>query len=547
MAIPSYFRRIFTEFLESSAGQALIQAAAGSSLWTTEDGDEVDILASDAGAGVESLEVVGGNVDIDLSQFPPDTDDVGYAIGDGATASAPGSMAFGGGATYGGTTSPGASASGLGAQAFGLASTASGDSAQAGPQGEASGNFSRAGPGATAFASNADAGPGATASEDNARAGPNATASGDTADAGPRGLASGDQSWAGPDATASAIAAWAGPRGDADGIESLALQNGTANAGISIAGQNATTDAAFSIAGPGPSPNPTTVNSGADGSIALMPGATVESDASNALAIGENALASADGARALGNESTASALRAVAGPDATASAVEAWAGPDATASALRAWAGPDATASADQSWAGPLSTVDSKGGFAGPSEVSGQIANITEVNAGAEGSVAFMGGATIEGDADHSFVAAQNGTITSGISNAYLFGSSGTLSTADTARFDGLTVETTEDINQSDGDGSLIHSRATKSADFSTGDAGYYSVDTSGGAVTATIATADAVDGKELNFKRNGVNTVTVDTEGTATIDGGTEYELTSDDDSLTAVYNPDNDDWEVY
>jgi hypothetical protein len=96
-------------------------------------------------------------------------------------------------------------------------------------------------------------------------------------------------------------------------------------------------------------------------------------------------------------------------------------------------------------------------------------------------------------------------------------------------------------------DTSLQHDRQDVSTNITTDGSGYYSVDTSGGAVTVTLATADATDGKEINIKRNGANDMTINTEGTQTIDGSSSITLSVDDEAATVVYNGTNSDWEVF
>lgn len=96
-------------------------------------------------------------------------------------------------------------------------------------------------------------------------------------------------------------------------------------------------------------------------------------------------------------------------------------------------------------------------------------------------------------------------------------------------------------------DTTLVHDRQDVSTDILTDGGGYYSVDSSGGARTLTLATADSVDGKEVNIKRNGANTVTVDTEGSDTIDDASSVDLNNDNDSVTLVYNSTSGDWETY
>jgi hypothetical protein len=95
--------------------------------------------------------------------------------------------------------------------------------------------------------------------------------------------------------------------------------------------------------------------------------------------------------------------------------------------------------------------------------------------------------------------------------------------------------------------GSLVHNRLDISSSQTTDGHGYYSVDSSGGAVTLTIASADAINGRELNVKRRGANTVTIDTEGSETIDGSSSYTLDVDNESVTLVYNSNFTEWETY
>jgi len=75
----------------------------------------------------------------------------------------------------------------------------------------------------------------------------------------------------------------------------------------------------------------------------------------------------------------------------------------------------------------------------------------------------------------------------------------------------------------------------------------FYSVDSSGGAVTVTLASSDAVDGRVIHVKRNGANTLTVDTESSETIDGSSSITIDQDDNSVKLVYNSTNTEWEIY
>lgn len=95
--------------------------------------------------------------------------------------------------------------------------------------------------------------------------------------------------------------------------------------------------------------------------------------------------------------------------------------------------------------------------------------------------------------------------------------------------------------------GTFDHNRVDTASNLTTSGDGYYSVDSSGGAVTVTLASADAVDGREINIKRNGANSVTVDTEGTETVEDASTYDLTADNEAVTLIYNSSTTDWEVF
>lgn len=73
----------------------------------------------------------------------------------------------------------------------------------------------------------------------------------------------------------------------------------------------------------------------------------------------------------------------------------------------------------------------------------------------------------------------------------------------------------------------------------------HVTVDTSGGVVTITLPSG-AQEGRTYTIKRDGANKVTVDTEGTETIDGDTEEDLVNDDDALIVTFISANNDWEV-
>jgi len=88
--------------------------------------------------------------------------------------------------------------------------------------------------------------------------------------------------------------------------------------------------------------------------------------------------------------------------------------------------------------------------------------------------------------------------------------------------------------------------RKTISAAYTSDGWKHYSADTSSSGFTLTLSSADAADGREITIKVNGANTLTIDTEGSETIDGSTSTTISSDDGSLHLIYNVDNTDWET-
>jgi len=94
---------------------------------------------------------------------------------------------------------------------------------------------------------------------------------------------------------------------------------------------------------------------------------------------------------------------------------------------------------------------------------------------------------------------------------------------------------------------SMIHDRDEVTVDAATDGSGYYRVDTSGGDVTLTLVAADAVDGRETNIKNTGGGTTTVESEGSATVEGEASIDLDQDGQSVTLVYNDGEDDWEIF
>lgn len=96
---------------------------------------------------------------------------------------------------------------------------------------------------------------------------------------------------------------------------------------------------------------------------------------------------------------------------------------------------------------------------------------------------------------------------------------------------------------------SLVHDRDEVTGDVTTDGSAYYLVDTdaAGSTVTLTLASNDAQEGREVNIKRDGAFDVTVDTEGSETIDSEDEVTITTDQTSLTLVYNNPDSDWEIW
>lgn len=97
---------------------------------------------------------------------------------------------------------------------------------------------------------------------------------------------------------------------------------------------------------------------------------------------------------------------------------------------------------------------------------------------------------------------------------------------------------------------SLVHDRDEITSTSATTDgSGYYLVDTdtAGGEVTLTLASADAVEGREVNIKRDGSHDVVIETGSTETIDGETNARLTQAGEAVTLVFNNADSDWEVW
>lgn len=86
---------------------------------------------------------------------------------------------------------------------------------------------------------------------------------------------------------------------------------------------------------------------------------------------------------------------------------------------------------------------------------------------------------------------------------------------------------------------------ATKTGAYTTSDEEYVPVDSSGGAFTVTLASADAEDGNEITVQDVAgaaqSNNVTVATEGSETIDGGSSYTLDVNYGSVTFISDGTN------
>ena len=96
-------------------------------------------------------------------------------------------------------------------------------------------------------------------------------------------------------------------------------------------------------------------------------------------------------------------------------------------------------------------------------------------------------------------------------------------------------------------DDTYIRNLSNVSSNTTTSGDDFYSVDTSGGSVTLTLSSSDAETGRVIHVKRNGTQKVTIDTQGSETIEGRSSAQLGSDEESVRLVYNGANSDWEVY
>jgi hypothetical protein len=94
------------------------------------------------------------------------------------------------------------------------------------------------------------------------------------------------------------------------------------------------------------------------------------------------------------------------------------------------------------------------------------------------------------------------------------------------------------------------HGLTTVSSDGTIDDAApYWRVDTdnAGATITRTLSSSIAEDGREVNIKRDGSYDVTIDTEGSETIDGSSSIVLNKDQKSVTLVFNNADSDWEIW
>jgi hypothetical protein len=111
-------------------------------------------------------------------------------------------------------------------------------------------------------------------------------------------------------------------------------------------------------------------------------------------------------------------------------------------------------------------------------------------------------------------------------------------------------IKTAVDASSDDAlvtEGVVSRTLVNVSSDFATSGDTFYSVDSSASEVTVTLSTADAVNSNEIHVKRIGSNSVFVDTEGSQTIDGSSQIEITQSRNAVMLVYNATENDWEIY
>jgi len=230
---------------------------------SVESGSVGSVLSAILSDDVKVLELLGGTVDIDLNNAPPNTDDGGIAIGGSAEVTSPMGIAIGAGGEVGGSSLPPSEASGLGSFAVN-GGTASG-----------SGAFSFQG---TASAQLAVAYQGASASSTQGFAIQSGTASGISSFAAIGGTASGENSLS--------------LGGIASGKYSAAFLAASAGGEASTAFANSSAAPDGALTGPGLIGEAPSVLNAADYGIALMRNAAVEENAARSMAIGDGATVS---------------------------------------------------------------------------------------------------------------------------------------------------------------------------------------------------------------------------------------------------------------
>lgn len=87
----------------------------------------------------------------------------------------------------------------------------------------------------------------------------------------------------------------------------------------------------------------------------------------------------------------------------------------------------------------------------------------------------------------------------------------------------------------------------SSSTDTSITPAAVYTVDSTGGSVTLTLQSEDAVNGRTYYVKRQGTNAVTIATEGSETVEGSATSTIAADGNAVTLIYNSDTTDWEIF
>lgn len=111
--------------------------------------------------------------------------------------------------------------------------------------------------------------------------------------------------------------------------------------------------------------------------------------------------------------------------------------------------------------------------------------------------------------------------------------------------FDGTTL-TVNDISLVS-PASFNYAHSNLSSDKNIGSKEYYSIDTSSGDVTVTLLSTEAISGNHVSIKKNGGNTVIVNTEGSETIDGSNSITIDQDDSAVKLVFNSSTSEWEIF